>query len=141
MIQKRLKQTILSLLLAGACLLGGCGDAASSGKAGEAPSEEAGSQQAGAGAGEAGEAAGETGSGAGESALPEGLRAQYLVHTGAGEAQGALPISDTLYGIFLEDINYALDGGLYPELVKNLRVRLPGRGRRQARLEHRKSPG
>lgn len=130
MIQKRLKQTILSLLLAGTCLLGGCGGAASPGKAGETPSEEAASQQAGTGAGETGEAAGEAGSGAGagtagssagagETALPEGLRAQYLVHTGAGEAQGALPISDTLYGIFLEDINYALDGGLYPELVKN----------------------
>lgn len=28
-------------------------------------------------------------------------------------------ISPTLYGIFFEDINYALDGGLYPELVQN----------------------
>lgn len=28
-------------------------------------------------------------------------------------------ISPTLFGIFFEDINYALDGGLYPELVQN----------------------
>lgn len=28
-------------------------------------------------------------------------------------------ISDTLYGLFLEDINYAVDGGLYAELIKN----------------------
>lgn len=28
-------------------------------------------------------------------------------------------ISPSLYGIFFEDINYALDGGLYPELVQN----------------------
>jgi alpha-L-arabinofuranosidase len=28
-------------------------------------------------------------------------------------------IADTLYGIFFEDINYAADGGLYPELVRN----------------------
>lgn len=29
------------------------------------------------------------------------------------------PISPTLFGIFLEDINLAVDGGLYPELVRN----------------------
>ena len=28
-------------------------------------------------------------------------------------------VSPTLYGIFIEDINCAVDGGLYPELVKN----------------------
>ncbi len=28
-------------------------------------------------------------------------------------------ISDLLYGIFLEDINYSVDGGLYAEMVKN----------------------
>jgi alpha-L-arabinofuranosidase len=28
-------------------------------------------------------------------------------------------ISDTLYGLFLEDINFAVDGGLYAELIKN----------------------
>ena len=29
------------------------------------------------------------------------------------------PIQQTMYGIFFEDINYAADGGLYGELVKN----------------------
>ena len=29
------------------------------------------------------------------------------------------PISDKLYGVFFEDINYAADGGLYAELVQN----------------------
>ncbi|MBK8393166.1 MAG: carbohydrate binding domain-containing protein [Saprospiraceae bacterium] len=29
------------------------------------------------------------------------------------------PIQPTMYGIFFEDINFAADGGLYPELVKN----------------------
>ena len=28
-------------------------------------------------------------------------------------------MSDDLYGIFYEDINYAADGGLYAELVRN----------------------
>jgi hypothetical protein len=28
-------------------------------------------------------------------------------------------IADTMYGIFYEDINYAADGGMYPELVRN----------------------
>lgn len=28
-------------------------------------------------------------------------------------------ISDTLFGLFLEDINYAVDGGMYTELIKN----------------------
>ena len=29
------------------------------------------------------------------------------------------PIQPTMYGLFFEDINYAADGGLYAELVKN----------------------
>ena len=29
------------------------------------------------------------------------------------------PISPTMFGIFFEDINFAADGGLYPELIKN----------------------
>ncbi len=30
------------------------------------------------------------------------------------------PIPSTLYGMFFEDINFAGDGGLYPELIANL---------------------
>ncbi|MEK8225791.1 carbohydrate binding domain-containing protein [Oerskovia sp. M15] len=41
-------------------------------------------------------------------------------HTLAIDAAGAtVDMSDDLYGIFYEDINYAADGGLYAELVRN----------------------
>ena len=33
--------------------------------------------------------------------------------------QPGAPIAKTMYGLFFEDINFAADGGLYPELVKN----------------------
>ena len=36
---------------------------------------------------------------------------------------GAIP--STMYGIFFEDINYAADGGLYGELVKNRSFEFP----------------
>ena len=29
------------------------------------------------------------------------------------------PIQPTMYGIFFEDINFAADGGLYAEMIKN----------------------
>lgn len=45
--------------------------------------------------------------------------ASYVVHTDTSTLDASHVISDTLYGIFLEDINHALDGGLYAELVKN----------------------
>jgi len=35
------------------------------------------------------------------------------------------PIQDTMYGIFFEDINYAADGGLYAELIKNRSFEFP----------------
>ncbi|MDE5551521.1 MAG: carbohydrate binding domain-containing protein, partial [Bacteroidaceae bacterium] len=35
------------------------------------------------------------------------------------------PIASTMYGIFFEDINYAADGGLYAELVKNRSFEFP----------------
>ena len=34
-------------------------------------------------------------------------------------------IQPTMYGIFFEDINYAADGGLYGELVKNRSFEFP----------------
>lgn len=41
-------------------------------------------------------------------------------HTLAIDAAGeTVEMSDDLYGIFYEDINYAADGGLYAELVRN----------------------
>lgn len=43
------------------------------------------------------------------------------------------PISDKLFGIFFEDINYAADGGLYAELVQNRDFEYrPGEGRDRA---------
>ena len=38
--------------------------------------------------------------------------------------QGA-PIQSTMYGIFFEDINFAADGGLYAEMVKNRSFEFP----------------
>ena len=35
------------------------------------------------------------------------------------------PVQPTMYGIFFEDINYAADGGLYGELVKNRSFEFP----------------
>ncbi len=43
----------------------------------------------------------------------------YRVHTDLEGLDESHRISDTLFGIFLEDINYAVDGGMYAELVKN----------------------
>ena len=34
-------------------------------------------------------------------------------------ARKGAPISATMYGIFYEDINFAADGGMYAEMVKN----------------------
>ncbi len=34
-------------------------------------------------------------------------------------AEKIIPVTKNLYGIFLEDINRAVDGGLYPELLRN----------------------
>ncbi len=39
-------------------------------------------------------------------------------------AKGA-PIAQTMYGLFFEDINYAADGGLYAEMVKNRSFEFP----------------
>ena len=36
-----------------------------------------------------------------------------------------VPIQKTMYGLFFEDINYAADGGLYGELVKNRSFEFP----------------
>ena len=36
-----------------------------------------------------------------------------------------VPVQPTMYGIFFEDINYAADGGLYAEMVKNRSVEFP----------------
>lgn len=45
------------------------------------------------------------------------ISSDYGLHIDAGNAEHE--ISDTLYGAFIEDINFAADGGLYAEMVKN----------------------
>lgn len=45
--------------------------------------------------------------------------AYYTINTDNSTADDSQVISETLFGIFLEDINYALDGGMYAELIKN----------------------
>jgi len=59
-------------------------------------------------------------------ALTAGLVAGATGQTGRGPDTVALdlgrpgpPIAPTLFGVFFEDINFAADGGLYPERVKN----------------------
>jgi len=49
-------------------------------------------------------------------AMPCSLLAQSLV---VKPAAPIAPIQPTMYGIFFEDINFAADGGLYAELIKN----------------------
>lgn len=46
---------------------------------------------------------------------------QFCIDT---ESPGA-EIHDTMYGIFFEDINFAADGGLYAELIKNRSFEFP----------------
>ena len=40
-------------------------------------------------------------------------------------SKAGAPIPSTMYGIFFEDINYAADGGLYAELIKNRSFEFP----------------
>ena len=54
--------------------------------------------------------------------LPVGLSSQDQLHVAIISVDAAHPgaaISPSMFGIFFEDINFAADGGLYPELVKN----------------------
>ncbi len=45
------------------------------------------------------------------------VKSEYLLQINAKEK--GVDISETLYGLFFEDINFAGDGGLYAELIKN----------------------
>ena len=49
-------------------------------------------------------------------ALPAQPRGPYLV---VDDAAAGIPVQPTMYGVFLEDINFAADGGLYAEKVSN----------------------
>lgn len=50
------------------------------------------------------------------SLLPKGIPSHHLTIDGGKEV---VDISETLYGLFYEDINNAADGGIYAELVQN----------------------
>lgn len=52
-----------------------------------------------------------------------GLQAQHVMDVNT-KKMGA-PIQPTMYGLFFEDINFAADGGLYGELVKNRSFEFP----------------
>ena len=42
---------------------------------------------------------------------------RFLISADLGDTT---PISDKLYGIFLEDVSYSVDGGLYAEMVRGI---------------------
>lgn len=48
---------------------------------------------------------------------------EFVIET----SKSGAPIQPTMYGVFFEDINYAADGGLYAELVKNRSFEFPQR--------------
>ncbi len=57
-------------------------------------------------------------------AMAAGMTAQtHSLDVNTSKVGGAIP--KTMYGIFFEDINYAADGGLYGELVKNRSFEFP----------------
>lgn len=47
------------------------------------------------------------------------------IDVNVAKAQKGAPIQSTMYGLFFEDINYAADGGLYAEMVKNRSFEFP----------------
>lgn len=105
MLRKRRNLKAAGCLMAAACLVTSCGTPAGMPAEGnaEAPS--------------ALEAPSEASAEEGDSAAAPA--ANYVVQVDSSGLDESHAISDTLYGIFLEDINHALDGGLYAELIKN----------------------
>ncbi len=53
------------------------------------------------------------------------IHAQQKVQLTVQPLQPVSPIAPTMWGIFFEDINFAADGGLYAELVKNRSFEFP----------------
>lgn len=101
--KKRKKKTALTgLCIALLCSLCGCGSA--KGAANSSDTKESSFANAAA-------------EGTDAETIP--LSAAYTVQTDASALENSPLVSDTLYGLFLEDINFAVDGGLYAELIKN----------------------
>src|SRR4051794_8111458 len=60
--------------------------------------------------------------------LASGMRATDTASTVRVTVDAAHPgaaIPSTLFGVFFEDINFAADGGLYPERIKNRSFEFP----------------
>lgn len=100
MFHKKLKRCIFSTLLCTTMLLSGCGNAINTGSPSGSDSGDVSPTQAPA-----------------TESHTEGI-STYTIDVGAALTADNV-ISDTLYGLFVEDINHALDGGMYAELVKN----------------------
>jgi len=102
MTDKSLKRLVFTALLLGTVLYGGCigadtpssGDSDSSGEPTASETENLYAQEG-------------------------NPKAVYVVSADTSGLDTSFQVSDTLYGIFLEDINFALDGGMYAELLKN----------------------
>ena len=98
MFHKKLKRCLFSTLLCTTMLISGCGNAANSPVASNQPENSA-----------------------TDTPVTEGPAtgiSTYTIDVSASMSEDNV-ISDTLYGLFLEDINHALDGGMYAELIKN----------------------
>lgn len=106
MLHKKLKHFLLLGLVSVACLLTGCSDDISS--TSKTSSEDSTISQS--------DVITDTTIGSETSTTPT---AYYTINTDTSTADASQEISETLFGIFLEDINYALDGGMYAELIKN----------------------
>nr|HPJ59600.1 alpha-L-arabinofuranosidase [Bacteroidales bacterium] len=48
-----------------------------------------------------------------------GLRAQQVHDVSVNAGSPLFEVQPTMWGVFFEDINFAADGGVYAELVKN----------------------
>lgn len=103
MIMRKLFCSGISILTC-AALLCGCGDGEVPTSAEDVPGAE--EDQSGI--------SGQTGT-----EQPDISPVQIKLDTDTSTLDESHEISDLLYGIFLEDINFAVDGGLYAEMVKN----------------------
>lgn len=117
-----MKRALQKAVTYGACVvlaanIAGCGNGTS-----QQTDAQSGQDEAAAGQGNvASDTAGEDGSEApdGGAVQTDGNGVTYKVNISLEGLDENQRISDTLFGLFLEDINYAVDGGMYVEMVKN----------------------
>lgn len=117
-----MKRALQKAVTYGACVvlaanIAGCGNGTS-----QQTDAQSGQDEAAAGQGNvASDTAGEDGSEApdGGAVQTDGNGVTYKVNISLEGLDESQRISDTLFGLFLEDINYAVDGGMYVEMIKN----------------------